>query len=158
VEWHLEWDQKLGMFTTEANCDRAEGGSGNLAIDLSGRTGCIDKPVPTGYWVGIDQNGRTHRIEMPAQDAAQGANVSPDGKWQVLEEEGIWLRTNEGETVSHVSEAEWGQVIWRPDSRGFFLAAAGELSFVSVPDLSVRLVDGQVNYGIGFQWLTRDVP
>lgn len=123
----IRWDADLRLFVaSHEQCENGE--EGTWVINSEGEASCL-----------------------PRQPEI---NLSPDGRWRVVIEEGIWVQTAGGEPVGQIGEEETAQVIWRPDSQGFFLAANQTLYFVSLPDLSVTLVDDQLQVNrIRFQWL-----
>jgi hypothetical protein len=92
----------------------------------------------------------------PAPVAKPDLKPSPDGQWQVRIADGIWLESNAGLQLGRVGSWTSGQIIWRPDSLGFFVVADRALYYVSVPDLALTLVDDGVGDRIGSQWLGSD--
>lgn len=122
------WDPDLEMFTTDLPCGDAQ--DGVQAFDWRGVIECIQiqRFPPT--------------------------SPSPDGHWQVVIGDGIWLQTSLGEPVGQVSEDTPAQIIWRPDSQGFFLVAGHALNYVAVHDLSVEMIDDHLlATPIVYQWL-----
>jgi hypothetical protein len=126
----INWDVDLQMFVaSDQRCESGE--EGIWTVTSSGESRCLPRQ-PEIY-------------------------PSPDGRWQVVAEGEIRLQTTDGETVQRLAELETGQVIWRPDSEGFFLATDRTLYHVSVPDLSMEVVDNQIrSSSIPLQWLDTD--
>jgi hypothetical protein len=78
---------------------------------------------------------------------------SPDGQGQVSVREGTWLETDGKPPVQIIPEKAV-QVIWRPDSQGFFLLVDQILYYVSLPEAKLMVIDEYVNGNqIHAQWL-----
>ena len=127
VPW---WDDSVGLFVTDDLCENDP--KGIKAFDYEGEWQCI------------------HR-EIPPESLA-----SPDGTWQVVFQDGFWLKTNDQQSV-RVSDETPTQIIWRQDSGGFFFIAKQILYYVSLPAIDVRIVDkypgGDTIY---YQWVGSD--
>ena len=126
----INWDADLQMFVaSDRRCESGE--KGIWTVTSSGESRCLPRQ-PEIY-------------------------PSPDGRWQVVVEGEIWLQAAGGETVRRLDEVETGQVIWRPDSEGFFLATDRTLYHVPLPDLSMEIVDNQIrSSSIPLQWFDPD--
>jgi hypothetical protein len=101
-----------------------------------------------------------HCRPKPAATAApakQDVFPSPNRLWQARLADAIWLEKASGEKVGQAGSWLDGQVIWRPDSLGFFLVAKSDpgyaLFYVSVPDLALSIVDDRVGEKIYYRWL-----
>ena len=128
IEYQPNWDEALGLFVTEVPCENDPQGA--QAFDAQGQWHCVHKP------------------------AAPDNFPSPDRQWQIVINNGIWFNKADGETVGKISLEEADEIIWRPDSQGFFLASGQSLHYVSVPDLSTRVVTDQMRSGsLLYQWL-----
>lgn len=121
------WDAELGVFLTEKPCEDDQ--EGKQAFDYKGEWQCIHSALPDRY-------------------------PSPDGMWQVSIREGTWLM-GEGKQPLQISEGKAVQVIWRPDSAGFFLVVDQDLYYVSLPQSTLTQVDRYVDPPIDYQWLEK---
>lgn len=128
-----DWDDELKLFVTAEAC--AHDLKGRLAFDATGILQCIyppafddDSPLPASY-------------------------PSPDGQWEVSVWDGTWLKATAGDRV-RLTSGSATQVIWRPDSQGFFFVENEVLSYASLPEVSLRVVDQNVSGNlIHYQWL-----
>jgi hypothetical protein len=78
---------------------------------------------------------------------------SPNGRWQVSIQDGTWLRANDQQPVQ-IMQGNAVQVIWRPDSEGFFFVADQTLYYVSLPQATPVVIDAHVRgNSISYQWL-----
>jgi hypothetical protein len=71
--------------------------------------------------------------------------------------DGLWLET-EGKAAISVSQETASDVIWCPDSSCFFFSALQQnhqwtLYHVSLPDLTIKMVDEGILSNGGYQWL-----
>jgi len=123
------WDDQLALLVTNKSCEDAPTDpTGRLALDVEGERQCIHSSLPDSY-------------------------PSPDGQWQVSIQEGTWLSANGNQPVQ-IMEENAVQVIWRPDSQGFFLVENQILYYVSLPQVIIVVVDEDVRENsIIYQWL-----
>jgi hypothetical protein len=126
-EFQPDWNEELKLFVTDEPCENDP--KGTVAFDARGKFQCSYSSLPDSY---------------PA----------PDGKWQVSIEGGVWLETDGKQSVQ-VFEGNAVQVIWRPDSAGFFLLAEQNLYYVSLPEATLTLVDQYVYGPMAYQWLEK---
>jgi hypothetical protein len=141
------WDPALQQFTYDDYSSSSSCPKGKRAVWTPDSVQCIAKLMPTA-------------TPTPAKTVVY---ASPNSRWQVKIAGGVWLQNASGAAVGQVGSAVNGQIIWRPDSKGFFLAEmpaqlqdrqAQKMYYVSVPDLSMTLVDDNIApWGIVYQWL-----
>jgi hypothetical protein len=120
----------------------------------------IDETCPAGQTAAWTPD-TIQCVPMPAiaEPSAPASSPSPDDRWMVRVEDGIWLEDASGARMGPIGA--WStlrQVIWRPDSLGFFLVAEQELYYVSVPGILLTLVDNKVSDHISYQWLDARSP
>jgi hypothetical protein len=121
-----DWDDKLQLFVTDRTCENSP--DGRLAFDTKGKWQCIHPALPDRY-------------------------PSPNGRWQVSIQDGTWLRANDQQPVQ-IMQGNAVQVIWRPDSEGFFFVADQTLYYVSLPQATPVVIDAHVRgNSISYQWL-----
>jgi hypothetical protein len=124
--YQADWNATLKLFTTDKPCE--DDPKGVLAFNDKLVWQCIHTYQPASY-------------------------PSPDGGWQVTVQDGTWLNAN-GNQSSQISQGSAVQVIWRPDSKGFFFLENQILYYVSLPDVTVVVVDENVRgNSIDYQWL-----
>ncbi|HET9911769.1 MAG TPA: hypothetical protein VFQ13_07765 [Anaerolineales bacterium] len=132
-ELQSNWNDELKLFVTHKPCESDP--EGTVAFDVNGKLQCLHSSLPDNY-------------------------PSPDGKWQVSIETGVWLETN-GKQPVQILEGKATQVIWRLDSAGFFLLAEGtpgseqNLYYVSLPEASLNLINRYVYGPVEYQWLEK---
>ncbi len=132
-ELQSNWNDELKLFITHKPCESDP--KGIVAFDVNGKLQCLHSSLPDSY-------------------------PSPDGKWQVSIETGVWLETN-GKQPVQILEGKATQVIWRLDSAGFFLLAEGtpgseqNLYYVSLPKATLNLINRYVYGPVEYQWLEK---
>ncbi|RPI92931.1 MAG: hypothetical protein EHM40_11470 [Chloroflexi bacterium] len=127
-EFQPEWDNKLKLFVTDEPCENDP--KGKRAFDYKGEWQCIHSSLPDHY-------------------------PSPDGKWQVSIQQGTWLE-GDGKQPVQIFEGNAVQVIWRPDSAGFFLLADQNLYYVSLPQVTLTVIDRYMSENpIHYQWFEK---
>jgi hypothetical protein len=137
VEMRFAWREDLGLFVTGDACQQNPGQY--WAFDVQGKWRCAALPAPDG--------------SIP-----EGIWPSPDGKWQASAQDGLWLE-GAGKTKAQVFQTAPSQVIWQPDSGGFFFIAEKSLYHVSLPgvtltDLSLPVeVDESGSGQVAYQWI-----
>jgi hypothetical protein len=120
------WDADLGLFVTEEPCENDP--EGTMAFDYKGEWQCVHPSLTANY-------------------------LSPDGGWQVSVQDGTWLNTN-GKQPVQITEGNAVQVIWRPDSQGFFFVENQILYYVSLPQATMVVIDEDIRgNSISYQWL-----
>ena len=123
------WDDEVGLFVADEPCENDP--TGRKAFDYKGEWQCV------------------HR-EMPEESLS-----SPVGKWQVILQDGFWLKSNE-QTVQVVTEIPT-QIIWRLDSQGLFFIANYVLYYTPLPNVNVTMVDKYPGGDtIDYQWVGGD--
>lgn len=121
-----DWDDELKLFVTDRSCENDP--TGKLAFNTKAEWQCIHLSLTDNY-------------------------PSPDGQWQISIQDGTWLKKNGGQAV-RIIQGNAVQVIWRPDSQGFFFVENEVLSYVSLPELNLVVVDQNVSgNSIHYQWL-----
>jgi hypothetical protein len=128
-EFQPSWNEELKLFVTDEPCENDP--KGTVAFDARGKFQCIHPSLPNNY-------------------------ISPDGKWQVSIEEGVWLKA-EGNQPVQITPGDATQVIWRPDSMGFFFIEKQALYYVSLTQVTPRMIDQNVNGDLlSYQWVGGD--
>jgi hypothetical protein len=128
-----DWDEYSGLFVYDEPCE--DDPQGLQAVDYQGNFHCVPNPTPA-------------TLEYPA----------PNGQWSVSVKDGLWLETGDGPAVL-VSQETAAEVIWCPDSGCFFFTAEQEedwrwsLYHVSLPDLTIEMIDENLESRGGYQWL-----
>lgn len=133
----VEWDPETGLFVSEGGCQEDQ--HGFQSFDHQGNFKCVPKPVPT----------------PESMEAAR--YPSPDGKWTVSVEDGLLLET-EGKPAVVLSQKIPSDIIWCPDSSCFFYSDVQPdqqwtLYRVSLPDLTITMVDEGIESTGSYQWL-----
>jgi hypothetical protein len=127
VPW---WDDEVGLFVTFDPCETIP--TGRKAFNHKGESQCLYSQL------------------------SPESLASPDGKWQVILQDGFWLKSNDQQPV-RVSEATSTQIIWRLDSQGLFFIANNVLYYASLPDAKVSIVDKYPGGDtIHYQWVSND--
>jgi WD40 repeat protein len=132
-----EWDEKTGLFVASENCPNDP--NGFLAFTYQGNPTCVPELMPT---------------PAPLEPAFYPA---PNGKWKVSAKDGLWLEA-EGQAAVQVSEEKVSDLIWCPDSSCLFFSVTQPdqqwtLYHVSLPDLTVKMVDEGIQSTGSYQWL-----
>ena len=134
----VEWDSEIGLFVSEDDCQNDP--QSFQAFDYQGNFSCVPKPIPT-------------------PDPLEAASYpSPDGKWSVSVNGGLWLETK-GSAAVRLSQEIPTDVIWCPDSSCFFFSdfqpnqEAWTLYRVSLPDRAITMVDEGIKSKGSYQWL-----
>jgi len=125
------WDEDAQLFVTNANCTDAP--ALFQAFDYSGKMQCIQMPTRSKQY------------------------ISPDGHWVASLQGGfvsLQARDQPVVSINIISKEPGTQVIWSPDSLGFFFVAKQVLYFVSLPIASIQTVYQPLNTDkLDFQWL-----
>lgn len=129
-----EWNDELGKFVDHWPCQETP--KKIKTLDVRGKTECIDAPTPV--------------VPVWADHTP-----SPDGKWQVVLQDGqIVLQYGDQTTVSFGSNGPVTQVIWCPDSTCFFFVANRSLYRASIPYLYSQTIDEELEADrITYQWM-----
>jgi len=106
-----------------------------------GTSRCVPKPVPTP-------------TVAPPETASYPA---PNGEWNLAVKDGLWLETKDKPAVQ-ISQQAASDVIWCPDAGCFFFFLSQQdqkrsLYHVSIPDLTVKMVDQDIEPTGNAQWL-----
>jgi hypothetical protein len=132
----VEWDSETGLFVSEDDCENDP--QSLQAFDYQGNFNCVPKPTP---------------------DPLEAATYpSPDGKWTLSVNDGLWLEAD-GKPPVPISQEIPTDVIWCPNSSCFFFSdfqpdkEAWTLYRVSLPDLTITLVDEGIQSKGSYQWL-----
>jgi WD40 repeat protein len=131
------WDKSTGLFVSGSDCENDS--QGLQAFNYQGTFRCVPKPVPTPT--------QLETARYPA----------PNGKWSISVKDGLWLETASKPAVL-VSQETASAVIWCPDSSCFFFSVlqpnhSWNLYHISLPDLTVKLVDEGLESRGTYQWL-----
>jgi hypothetical protein len=124
------WDQDLRLFVTRDPCQ--DGGQGFRAFDSKGEWRCAPASLPAKIPPAVDY-------------------PSPGGQWRALAQDGLWVEST-GEPAVKVHDITPTQVIWRPDSGGFFFIAGWSLYYVSLPEFTVQMLDRPGQLADGLRW------
>ncbi len=130
-----DWDESTGLFVSDSDCENDP--NSLQAFNYQGTFRCVPKPKPA-----------------PAET---GSYPAPNGKWTISVKDGLWLKP-EGKPVVPVSQETASDVIWCPDSSCFFFSVLQQnhgwnLYRVSLPDLTIKLVDEGIESRGTYQWL-----
>jgi len=137
----FEWDSETGLFVSEDDCQNDP--QSFQAFDYQGNFRCVPKPTPT-----------------PAPSEAT-IYPAPNEKWTVSVKDGLWLKP-EGSPLVLVSQEMPFDIIWCPDSSCFFFSVfqpnqqqkqLWTLYRVSLPELTIKLVDEGIESKGSYQWL-----
>lgn len=135
-----EWDESTGLFVASDHCENDP--QGFQAFDHQGNFKCVPVLTPT-----------------PAQQIT--TYPAPNGKWSVSINDGLWLETDLQLAVP-ISQERVSEIIWCPDSNCFFFSVLQQpeqgwqestLYHVSLPDLTVKIVDEGIQSKGSYQWL-----
>ncbi len=132
-----EWDENTGLFVSSDACKNDP--HSLQAFDYQGNYKCVPKSTPT---------------PAPLETANYPA---PNGKLIIFVKDGLWLETDGKPTVP-VSQEIASDVIWCPDSNCFFFSVLQQnqqwtLYRVSLPDLTIKMVDEGIKSTGSYQWL-----
>ena len=132
-----DWDENTGLFVSSSNCENDP--QGLQAFDHQGNFKCVPRPTPT---------------PEPWETASYPA---PDGKWSISMKDGLWLETG-GKAAVQISLKIPSDIIWCPDSSCFFFSSVQQnqqwtLYRVSLPDLTIKMVDEGIESRGSYQWL-----
>lgn len=133
----FEWNSERGLFVSEDDCQNDP--QSLQAFDYQGNFKCVPRPTPTPVPLGI--------VSYPA----------PNGKWNISVKNGLWLETD-GKSAAQVSKDTATDVFWCPDSSCFFFSVLQQnhqwnLYRVSLPDLTIKMVDEGIQSRGSYQWL-----
>jgi WD40 repeat protein len=138
--WSIrDWDESTGLFVSFEPCE--DDPQGLQALDYQGNYHCIPNPNPT-----------------PTPAPLEPANYqAPNGEASVTVNDGVWLETDDEPAVL-VSQETAAEVVWCPDSSCFFFSASQQnekwaLYHVSLPDLTIEMVDEGIESTGTYQWL-----
>lgn len=136
---YVDWDEETGLFVSDSFCKDYPDTEKLRAFNHLGEFKCVPPPSTP---------------EPPA------AYPAPDGKSEVSVQEGLWLKA-EGQEAVQVSQETASNVIWCPDSNCFFFFVKQEdhtsqLYHVSLPDLTVKLVDEGLQNVTDYWWLQKE--
>lgn len=131
------WDSVTGLFVSTSRCEQDP--SSLQAFDHLGNFKCVPELTPMSEWDEI--------TSYPA----------PNEQWNVLVQNGLWLET-QGKTPVLVSQETASDVICCPDSSCFYFSALQQnhrwdLYHVSLPDLTIKMVDEGIESRGTYQWL-----
>jgi hypothetical protein len=131
------WDNEVDLFVTEDPCENDP--QSLQAFNYQGTFKCIPKSTPT---------------PAPLETTRYSA---PNGNWTISAQDGLWLEA-EGKPAVRVSQETASDVIWCPDASCFFFSVLQQnhqwtLYHVSLPDLTVKMVDEGIESAGGYQWL-----
>jgi hypothetical protein len=134
-----DWEENTGMFVSSTDCENDP--QSLQAFNYQGSLRCVRKPAPTPTAVPLEAMSYT----------------APNEMWSLSVKDGLWLET-EGKPAVQVSPDTASSVIWCPDSSCFFFSVAQQdqrssLYHVSLPDLTVKMVDEGIESTGGYQWL-----
>jgi hypothetical protein len=115
------WFPVKGYFLTYVPCESVD--SGYLGFRPSGEVACI---------VYVDDLG----------------SISPDNSYTIRFENGMEVLGPGGQYLGSFPELLDGLIIWRPDSKGVFIASQSTLYYLSLPELALKFV----YEGIGTQF------
>jgi hypothetical protein len=129
---NLVWNDELDLFvaTMDGACETDP--TKVIAYDKLGNRLCVTLPKP----------------------AMVTTFPSPDGKWKAFLEEGVLRVESDDQSIHEVLDDSATQIIWCPDSKGFFYASRKILYFVSLPDLVRNIIDEHLLWEkITYQWV-----
>ena len=137
---NVGWDEKTGLFVSGNSCE--DDPEKLRAFNYLGEFRCVSRPPE------------------PTPTAVPTAYPAPDGKSEVSAQEGLWLKAAGADAVQ-VSQETAANVIWCPDSSCFFFFVKQEdhtsqLYHVSLPDLTIKLVDEGIESVKNYQWLQKE--
>ncbi len=130
-----DWDESTGLFVSSSDCENDA--QSLQAFNYQGAFRCVPKPAPA-----------------PAETASY---LAPNGKWVISVKGGLWLGDGDKPAIQ-VSQETISDVIWCPDSSCFFFSALQQdhrwnLYRVSLPDLTIKMVDEGIESRGTYQWL-----
>jgi hypothetical protein len=114
------WDPTMGIFITGAECDISDGKKGVLAFSPTGSLACLSSSLSL---------------------------ASPDRNWDVHllpAAQLVDLQMQEASELPELSFSYGSEVLWRPDSLGFFLASGSTLNYVPVHQPQPTLVSDKL--------------
>jgi WD40 repeat protein len=132
-----DWDETIGLFVSEDPCENDP--NSLQAFDHLGNFKCVPELSSTPEPDEI--------ISYPA----------PNGTSNLSVKDGLWLET-QGKAPVPVSRETASDIIWCPDSSCFFFSVPQPnyrwtLYRVSLPDLSIKMVDEGIESRGTYQWL-----
>lgn len=150
VNWgDISWDKKTGLFISSDDCENDP--QSFQAFDYLGNFTCVPKPAP----------------EPTPKPVETHPYPAPNGKWTVFLKDGVWLES-QGKAAIQVSPETAYDIIWCPDSTGFFFSVPQpshnnfgdrqwNLYHVSLPDLTIKMVDDGIwssgLHHLNYYWL-----
>lgn len=137
ISWDFQWDTGTGLFVTTNDC--LNDPQSLQAFNYQGNFSCIPKPKP------------------PPESMEIASYPSPNGTSSISVKDGLWLET-EGEAAVQVSPETASDIIWCLDSSCFFFSVLKQnqlwtLYHVSLPDLTLKLVDEGIMSTGSYQWV-----
>lgn len=131
------WDENTGLFVSGTDC--ASDPKSWQAVDYQGAFSCVPKSVTT------------------PESLETTSYFAPNGEWSISVKDGLWLETV-GNPAVLVSQETASDVIWCPDSSCFFFSSLQQnhswnLYHVSLPDLSIKMVDEGIYSRGTYRWL-----
>jgi hypothetical protein len=140
-QFDLKWNSDLNLFvaTTDYECETDP--SKRRAYDIHGNSLCITPP------------------EKPSSPtpAPQTVFPSPNGKFRITLMGFVLSLESADGTIMRTLDESTTQVIWSPDSKGFFFVAKQVLYFISVFDLNRHMIDDKlINDTIHYHWVERN--
>jgi hypothetical protein len=134
-----DWDENTGLFVSGSDCENDP--QSLQAFNYQGTFKCVPKPTPTS-------------TSVPLETASYPA---PNGQWNVSVKDGLWLEAK-GKPAVQLSQQAASNVIWCPDSSCFFFFMSQQdqkwsLYHVSMPDLTIKMVDEGIEFTGGAKWL-----
>jgi hypothetical protein len=140
----VDWDETLQLFTAPGASTCKDQPNTITVFDSSANIRCMQLPTPE---------------QLPTLMTNQ-QNVSPDKHWRVsLNATSVTLEGLSDKSSSVVLNAPGTQVIWCPDSTCFYLVSSRILYRVSLPDLTLQIIDAELAQDkIEAQWIEPLVP
>jgi hypothetical protein len=132
-----DWDENTGLFVSDSDCENDP--QSLQAFNYQGTLRCVPKPTPTS---------------VPLETASYPA---PNGQWNLSVKDGLLLETKDKPAVQ-LSQQTASNVVWCPDSSCFFFFMQQpdqkwSLYHVTMPDLTMKMVDEGIEFTGGAQWL-----
>lgn len=131
------WDERTGLFVSEDGCENDP--HSFQAFDYQGSFKCVPALTPTPAVLEID------------------SYLSPNRKWSLSVKDGLWLES-EGNPAVRLIQKIPSDIIWCPDSSCVFFSLFQQeqqwtLYRVSLPDLTIKVVDEGIKSMGSYQWL-----
>lgn len=132
-----DWDESTGLFVSSDACEKDP--QSLQAFDYQGNFMCVPMQMPTPTPLPIT------------------SYTAPNRKWSVSMHDGLWLETDDKPAIQ-VNQETVSDVVWCPDSNCFFFSTLQQnqqwtLYRVSLPDLTIKLMDEGIESGSTYQWL-----